>query len=72
MLSSAPHTFGRSVGGSLGRGLPLTGKRGMKWLRPLLLQAITIGELSIPPFELHSVCMCVWVCVCVGGGEYGC
>ncbi len=70
--SSAPHTFGLRVGGNLGRGFPLTGSRGMKWLRPLLLQAITIGELSIP-FELHSVR--VYVCVCVlcvwgGGGKW--
>ena len=30
------------------------GTRGMKWLRPLLLQAIVIGELTWPFFDEHS------------------
>ena len=46
----------------------MTGTSGMKWLRPLLLQAITMGELKAirpsEPLEQHSECVGG---ECVGG-----
>ena len=57
--SAGPQTLGQRAWGNFGRGFPLTGTRGMKWLWPLLLQAMTMGELSLRPplasFVEHSV-----------------
>ena len=47
VLSSGPQTFGQRLWGNFGSGFPLMGTRGMKWLCPLLLQAMTMGELSL-------------------------
>ena len=47
MSSPGPQTFGQMAWGNFGRGFPLTGTSGMKWLCPLLLQAMTMGELSL-------------------------
>ena len=56
--SPGPQTFGQRTWGNLGRGFPLTGTRGMKWLCPLLLQAMTMGALSfsspLESFVEHS------------------
>ena len=46
-------TSGCSEGGRVGRGSSFRGTRGIKWLYPALLQAMTIGEFN-NPLVTHS------------------